>query len=399
MTRTHPSFPIAFRVAATVLALAALLAFAVVPGAASPRDKLKEARERRHAIQTRVEDSRARYNEISAELAVKSQAVEEASAALEEVTANLQATREQLDAATNKLARVQADLNERAAQAFMEGPGSSLEFLLGSASLVELSDRFEFVEAVAQNDEDLAQQVQNTRNTLTAATEELERLQSKARQEEAAAQDAKDEVLALFAEQQTLLTQIEADLRQAQQQVGKADEAYEQWLKEQQARGYGGGHSSVPMPPGWEDTLERCPVDGPRTYGDGFGAPRYAGGYHLHKGVDILAPSGTPIVAPFDGTSYSDYNTLGGNVVFVVGRYGRVYNAHLSSFSSSSDGPVQAGDVIGYVGDTGDATGIPHDHFEFHPNVMPSGWPTSYYGYSIIEDALNPYPLLVAACG
>ena len=40
-----------------------------------------------------------------------------------------------------------------------------------------------------------------------------------------------------------------------------------------------------------------------------------------------------------------------------------------------------------------------HDHFEFHPNVMPSSWPVSSYGYSIIEDAVNPYPLLVAACG
>ena len=111
------------------------------------------------------------------------------------------------------------------------------------------------------------------------------------------------------------------------------------------------------------------------------------------------SPSGTPIVAPFDGYARSDYNSLGGNVVFVEGRYGTVYNAHLSAFSSNSNGPVQAGDVIGYVGDTGDATGISHDHFEFHPNVMPPSWPSSYYGYSIIEDAINPYPLLVAACG
>ena len=86
-------------------------------------------------------------------------------------------------------------------------------------------------------------------------------------------------------------------------------------------------------------------------------------------------------------------------MVFVSGRYGTVYNAHLSKFSSNSNGPVSAGTVIGYVGDTGDATGIPHDHFEFHPNVMPSSWPASAYGYSIIEDAINPYPLLVAACG
>ncbi len=56
--------------------------------------------------------------------------------------------------------------------------------------------------------------------------------------------------------------------------------------------------------------------------------------------------------------------------------------------------------MIGYVGSTGLAGGAAnHNHFEFHPNVMPSSWPASYYGYSIIDDAINPYPLLVAACG
>jgi murein DD-endopeptidase MepM/ murein hydrolase activator NlpD len=84
--------------------------------------------------------------------------------------------------------------------------------------------------------------------------------------------------------------------------------------------------------------------------------------------------------------------------VFVSGRYGTVYNAHLSAYSANSNGPVHAGDVIGYVGDTGDATGIFHDHFEFHPYSMPSSWPVSAYGYSIIEDAVNPYPLLTHAC-
>src|SRR5262245_18946471 len=107
MTRTHPSFPIAFRVAATVLALAALLAYAMVPGSASPRDRLDEARKERAQIQDRVETARARYDEISGELARKSQAVDEAEARLESITANLQVTREQLDAATEKLDRVQ----------------------------------------------------------------------------------------------------------------------------------------------------------------------------------------------------------------------------------------------------------------------------------------------------
>jgi murein DD-endopeptidase MepM/ murein hydrolase activator NlpD len=114
----------------------------------------------------------------------------------------------------------------------------------------------------------------------------------------------------------------------------------------------------------------------------------------------MLASRGTPIVAPFDGVARTSYNTLGGNAVYVTGQDGYVYNAHLDSYSSKSNGPVKTGDVVGYVGDTGDAIGTPHDHFEFHPFFpVPPDWPVSYYGYRVIGTALNPYPLLVYACG
>ena len=106
---------------------------------------------------------------------------------------------------------------------------------------------------------------------------------------------------------------------------------------------------------------------------------------------------GTPIIATFDGMASDATNIYGGTAVYVQGQYGSTYNAHMTSIAKL--GPVQAGDVIGYVGSTGLAGGeTNHNHFEFRPNVMPTGWPVSYYGYAIIDDAINPYPLLVAAC-
>ena len=90
---------------------------------------------------------------------------------------------------------------------------------------------------------------------------------------------------------------------------------------------------------------------------------------HIHQGNDISAPAGTPIVAPFDGTAVATNNDLGGLAVDVYGALGHVYNAHLSSYGKL--GAVKAGDVIGYVGTTGDATS-PHDHFEWHPNDGPA---------------------------
>jgi murein DD-endopeptidase MepM/ murein hydrolase activator NlpD len=93
--------------------------------------------------------------------------------------------------------------------------------------------------------------------------------------------------------------------------------------------------------------------------------------------------------------------------VIVRGRDGYVYNAHLSAYGPLGD--VKAGDIIGYVGNTGDARGGPmHDHFEWHPyagQTIPdaSGNPwTSPYGYVTIGSgdpaAVDPYPFLLQAC-
>jgi murein DD-endopeptidase MepM/ murein hydrolase activator NlpD len=133
-----------------------------------------------------------------------------------------------------------------------------------------------------------------------------------------------------------------------------------------------------------------CPVQGKGFFSDDFGAPRYAGGFHLHAGNDVFAPRGTPIVAPFDGNAMATPNSLGGLAVKVYGRQGFVYNAHLVAYGKL--GSVKAGTVIGYVGNTGDALGGPtHDHFEWHPSAIPAGTRT-------IGTAIDPYPFLKQVC-
>jgi len=129
-----------------------------------------------------------------------------------------------------------------------------------------------------------------------------------------------------------------------------------------------------------EGVLRVCPVDQPMSYTDNWHAPRWSGGFHLHEGIDIFAPPGTPIRAPFDGVAVAADNPLGGIAVKVYGETGYVYNAHLSSYGTL--GQVHAGDVIGYVGSTGNASG-PHDHFEYHPGG---------------GEAVNPFPFLNAVC-
>ena len=124
-------------------------------------------------------------------------------------------------------------------------------------------------------------------------------------------------------------------------------------------------------------TAERYvfPVYGPSGYGDTFGAPRgdVSGGWH--HGDDLFAPLGAPILAVADGTVFSvGWNDVGGYRLWLRDEAGNeFYYAHLSAYTTLAvDGrQFEAGDVLGFVGNTGDAEGTPfHLHFEIHPVAM-----------------------------
>ena len=113
---------------------------------------------------------------------------------------------------------------------------------------------------------------------------------------------------------------------------------------------------------------------------DTWGAARSQG--RTHEGIDIFAPRGTPIQSTTQGiVSKVGNNNLGGRVVVVVGPGGAGhYYAHLEDYADISPNDwVNAGDIIGYVGDSGNAKGTP---------------PHLHYGIYINGSAVNPYPLL-----
>jgi hypothetical protein len=127
------------------------------------------------------------------------------------------------------------------------------------------------------------------------------------------------------------------------------------------------------------------PVLGKSNYSNDWGAPRASTGIP-HQGTDIFAAEGTPIVAVADGVlDRVGWNSIGGYRFWLFDQFGNsFYHAHLSAYSPLAvDGArVRRGDVIGFVGHTGDAQYTPpHLHFEIHPG---NGAPT------------NPFPFLNA---
>jgi peptidoglycan LD-endopeptidase LytH len=141
--------------------------------------------------------------------------------------------------------------------------------------------------------------------------------------------------------------------------------------------------SAAPAPSSSPSGSFVCPVQGPHAFVDSWGAPRSGG--RRHQGVDMMAARGVPTVAPVSGRVEHRGNSLGGLSWHVYGDDGNYYyGTHLSAYANQGAGWVAAGTTIGYVGDTGNAAGNPHLHFEIHRGGR--------------GNPINPYPTVRAHC-
>jgi murein DD-endopeptidase MepM/ murein hydrolase activator NlpD len=329
--------------------------------------QIKGVRAKQAALQQQLDVMAARIAKVQDQMADTQYAI-------------LQAQRD-IETAQAGIAAQQSALDDRARMAYEQGPGSAIELILGATSPADLNERLAILDAAAQSDRDIIDTLSDQTNRLQIQQNQLQKQKSKLQAQQGDLQAQQDQLSSRFQAQQDLANSVSKKVKQARDLIKRLSLST-------QIPGYppSGGGPAIP------GVLLTCPVRGPHAYSDDFGAPRPG---HIHAGVDIQAPTGTPIVAPFPGRVVQSWDPGGGNDVYVYGSWGYVFNAHLSRYGAT--GTVSTGTVIGYVGSTGDATG-PHDHFEVHPKTLPAHLWRSPYGYTVVGSAIDAYPYLNSVC-
>lgn len=355
--------------AAAVIALALLAVPLTVTGPAGAADPLDDAKARVAAAQEAADEATARYDEAQTRHAEITGEIEELEAAIESARARAGV----LEVAVER--RAVSAYKNRGGDSPLAGLGDDepitavrREKLLAEASAADNAA----VDELAQLNDDLEERRDDLEERRREAEDALAAMEAEARSiqsELTAAQQAQAQV-----EEQ--IRQLEAARQEAERQQAAREEA------ERQARDRAGSSRSQPSatPAGVGGIV--CPIRGAVSFIDSWGHPRPQG---PHMGVDLMSPRGTPNVAVVGGVA--TMRSAGGRPglgVSLRGDDGNLYYYfHLDSYEGGSR-HVSQGEVIGYVGNTGDASGGPtHTHFEVHPGG---------------GGAVNPYPYVNAVC-
>ena len=271
-------------------------------------------------------------------------------------------------------------LKERLRALYMTGEASNIEIILNAKSIMDLEDKTVAVKAITEHDTQLIdnlkdemaevqeheikenkQQVSNAKTELDSKQSELSSL----------VEESNKAIAALSEQEQS--ARSESDKLAAEKKA--ADNAIDQWYKDYYASLSSAGTSGSG---GYVSTGNFLwPVPSCTTITSGYGWRDIGNGQEFHKGIDISRSGiyGAPIVAADSGTviqaGWGNYGTGYGGYGYVVavdhgGGYSTLYG-HMSRVAVSKGSQVTKGQVIGYVGSSGQASGA-HLHFEIRVN-------------------------------
>ncbi len=366
-----------------------------VPAAAQVTpDDVENAKQRVAELQGDLDGAVVRYNEALTRYNILEGDIAQMSAAIEDTEARLERSRRLLE--------------DRAIEIYMGAASTGASILSLSATPEELETGVGYLEELGVSEKELLTGLQAQEAELATLNTEL----AEARAEQAALRD----------ELGGLVTEIDGQLRTAQDDYETVQAELAAQIEAERTSPRGGGATGAraggarchldhrprrrrrlgtvrstdppstdppaddPPTPTVGDGAGYCPVQGPNSFSDTWGAARSGGRYH--KGVDIMAARGTPVVAVYDGSIYRfSTSSLGGYTIYYQDNSGNIYYyAHLDGYAAGAAAgvPMAAGELLGYVGNTGNAAWTaPHLHWEFQPGG---------------GEAVNPTPLATQLC-
>jgi len=352
-----------------------------------------------------VDRAREEVNRITDESAELGQAVIDAYAQQAELDSEIEDLRSSIEFAQIEMSEAEDRLEELAVELYMGSTSGASLTVLFSATDQQYPAGLEYLREASGVDESVIDRLRAFRDELDRQTgrlgEALEEQETLAVELEQMANELQADLVAAQEVYDRLVRQQAAEeeaRRQAEEERLRREAAAAAAAQTTSTTQAGTGTTGAPTtttapaapattgsPPPSPSGSGTCPVAGAVSFTDSWGAPRSGG--RAHKGVDMMAARGVPIVAIFSGTIYRTSNSsLGGLSVYFNSDAGDMYYyAHLDGFGDISPGQhVSAGYVIGYNGSTGNAPAhLPHLHFEYHPGG---------------GAAVNPYPLVRSLC-
>jgi peptidoglycan LD-endopeptidase LytH len=347
----------------------------------------------------------AEYCEFQDKLNVLADKQNAAEVRLAEIDDAINGIENEINLAEKDMAVAQAQLAERVVDMYKDGFSSTpayLEVLLGDGDFGSILERISLLSQLADQDDELFAQIeayldksqqtgtelQQKREAQTAQLGELATLQAEMSEQFHSSQDEYQRLRGLVIALRDEVRKAEEAARRAAEEAARRAAAARQAAAAQRAqasanstRTYASNSGGGNVQPG----TFVFPVAGAHSYIDSWGAARSGG--RSHKGTDILAAQGTPVVACVSGTISRSTRTdtgLGGITVWLRGDNGySYYYAHLDGIAGGV-GPgtsVGAGETLGWVGSTGNAGSCNHLHF---------------CAYTSSGTAVNPYATLRA---
>lgn len=346
------------------------------------KDALQSSLSDIKAIKEKLEKSRSDLKsyvtELDSNLSQIEAKVEQINSLITEKEQEIEETKENLRLIKIQEKKQYEAMKNRVKFIYTRGNTAYLEILFSSKSFGDMISKATYVEKLAAYDKELLVNYQETREEIATLEKELQEEQEVLEVAKQTAEQEQANVEELIVAKQEQIEAYEADISKQEEKIKE----YEEYIAEQNATIASleaaveqeqkrlealGKNSNVK----YDGGMFTWPAPGYTRISSDYGNRMHPvlGVYKFHNGVDMAAPTGSPILAAYNGTVVAAaYNASMGNYIMINhgdGLY-TVY-MHCSALYVSAGATVSAGDNIGAVGSTGRSTG-PHLHFSVRLN-------------------------------